>query len=133
MTDCTCQTVSDEYSDHRPSCPIYIAGRTARLARMEVQGSMTKRYRCYGKDDLGYPYDAMSMPDEHGDWVRWEDYERIALEFRLSSQQAAALRDDRDRLRAALVRIGSSKTFCGACCDIANDALTASGTHSGTK
>lgn len=35
----------------------------------------------------------------------WCEIERLQLEFRLSSQQAAALRDDRDRLRAMLERI----------------------------
>lgn len=32
MSACTCQTVSEEYSDHRHQCPVYIAGRAARLA-----------------------------------------------------------------------------------------------------
>lgn len=32
MNPCTCQTVSNEYSDHRHECPIYVAGRSARIA-----------------------------------------------------------------------------------------------------
>jgi len=38
-----------------------------------------QKYRCYGKDDLGYPYDALSIRDEYGDWYRVEDVDaRIA-------------------------------------------------------
>lgn len=38
---------------------------------------MVDRFRCYGKDDFGHPYDALSEADEDGDWVRFEDYQRI--------------------------------------------------------
>lgn len=40
MTECTCQTVSDDYSDHmhesasQPECPVYTAGKEARMAAM---------------------------------------------------------------------------------------------------
>lgn len=47
MSTCTCQTVSDEYSDHRhesgrgPDCPVYTAGKAARIAKGGV-ARMTK-------------------------------------------------------------------------------------------
>jgi len=31
---CSCGTISHEYSDHRFECPVYVAGRAARIARM---------------------------------------------------------------------------------------------------
>lgn len=27
-----------------------------------------QKYRCYGRDDLGYDYDALSVKDSDGDW-----------------------------------------------------------------
>jgi hypothetical protein len=38
---------------------------------------MVDKYRCYGKDDLGYPYDAKSIKEPDGDWVRAEDYDAL--------------------------------------------------------
>jgi len=38
---------------------------------------MVDRYRCFGKDDFGHEYTALSTVDDDGDWVRFEDYERI--------------------------------------------------------
>jgi hypothetical protein len=32
-TECNCQTVSDDYSDHRQSCPLWITGRKASLPK----------------------------------------------------------------------------------------------------
>lgn len=38
-----------------------------------------KRYGFYGKDDFGHHYNALSeRDDEHGDWVSFEDFERLA-------------------------------------------------------
>lgn len=51
-----------------------------------------QKYRCYGKDDLGYPYDALSMADEHGDWY-------------LASDVDAELTSKRDALDAAVAGI----------------------------
>ena len=34
---CNCQTVSDDYSDHMQSCPVWVAGKRARLARQKVR------------------------------------------------------------------------------------------------
>ena len=38
---------------------------------------MVDKYRCYGKDDFGDPYDALSMKDPYGEWVRAEDYDAL--------------------------------------------------------
>ena len=38
---------------------------------------MVKRYNHFGRDDLGYDYDARADQDEEGDWVRYEDYAQI--------------------------------------------------------
>jgi hypothetical protein len=43
--------------------------------------TMADKYRCYGKDDFGHPYDALSMKDEYGEWVRTEDYDTLAAEL----------------------------------------------------
>jgi septal ring factor EnvC (AmiA/AmiB activator) len=39
-----------------------------------------QKYRCYGKDDLGYPYDALYERDENGDWYRAEDVDAYRAE-----------------------------------------------------
>lgn len=36
-----------------------------------------KRYRCYGKDDLGHEYDAMAYEDPDGDWIRLADFDAL--------------------------------------------------------
>lgn len=38
---------------------------------------MVDKYRCYGKDALGYPYDALSIKEPDGDWVKAEDYDAL--------------------------------------------------------
>ena len=38
---------------------------------------MVKRYNHFGRDDLGYDYDARADQDEEGDWVRYEDYAQL--------------------------------------------------------
>jgi len=48
-------------------------------------------------------------PHPEGELVRFNDYKLLQYQS--------------DRFREALRRIGESKTFCGVCCDIANDAL----------
>jgi hypothetical protein len=48
---------------------------------------MVDKYRCYGKDDFGHPYDALSMKDEYGEWVRSEDYDALAAELAGCRQQ----------------------------------------------
>lgn len=52
-----------------------------------------QKYRCYGKDDLGYPYDALSITDENGDWYLVDDVDaRIAeLERHATVQYHGAL------------------------------------------
>lgn len=45
---CTCQTVSDEYSDHRFECPVYVAGKAARIARTAgTKRQQTSKSRVY--------------------------------------------------------------------------------------
>ena len=49
-----------------------------------------KRYRCYGKDDLGHEYDAMAYEDPDGDWIRLADFDARIRELE------AALHEIRD-------------------------------------
>lgn len=42
--------------------------------------SELQKYRCYGKDELGYPYDALSMRDQFGEWYSVDEVDaRLAL------------------------------------------------------
>jgi hypothetical protein len=63
---------------------------------MQREVSVVDKYRCYGKDDLGHPYDALSMKDEFGDWVRQEDYEALRVRFENACGRISALESERD-------------------------------------
>ena len=43
---------------------------------------MVKRYNHFGRDDLGYDYEARADQDEEGDWVRYEDYAQLEAALR---------------------------------------------------
>lgn len=68
---------------------------------------MADKYRCYGKDDFGHPYDALSMKDEYGEWVRAEDYDAIAAELVMRTKQAT---DENALYGIAMTRIRALET-----------------------
>lgn len=43
-----------------------------------------QKYRCYGKDDLGYPYDALYERDDNGDW-----YDAAEVDARIAELEKA--------------------------------------------
>lgn len=46
-----------------------------------------QRYRCYYKDDFGYPYDALYERDESGDW-----YDAAEVDARIAELERDAAR-----------------------------------------
>lgn len=55
---------------------------------------MVTKWYCYGKDDMGCAYDALSRKDPDGDWVYYEDAEKLEREHAAHKGQQIALEVD---------------------------------------
>jgi len=63
---------------------------------------MADKYRCYGKDGFGHPYDALSMKDEYGEWVRAEDYDATAADLAGLRREHQRVWEEKKALEASL-------------------------------
>jgi hypothetical protein len=59
---------------------------------------MVDKYRCYGKDDFGHPYDAFSMKEHDGDWVRAEDHDNAMRAATLLREGLSKIIKEQERL-----------------------------------
>lgn len=88
--------------------------------------SHVSRYACYGKDDFGHPYDALSRQDPDGEWVLHEEFE-ADRELRIKAWATTVAQKDEEiaRLRAALswISVGQGRAGWRGAAAHANEAL----------
>jgi len=88
---CNCKTVSDDYSDHQcNSCPVWFAGREARIAREEKESGLLRCPFCGNTPETdhieAHKHHFVDFPAYPGSW----SVECAHCEFRIFSHESLA-------------------------------------------